>query len=92
MRCSISSVAWALLSLSAIAGCQTGTVWDPLVLNAFRLNSDPLPAGFYYADAALAPTPPAAFANSPANRYGGGSTAGPASSGLPDGNDASRKQ
>ena len=83
MRCSISWVALALLSVSAITGCQTGTVWDPLVLNALHITSDPLPSRFYYSDAAMAPTPPSAFANSPASPY---------SSGLPDGNDSSRKQ
>jgi hypothetical protein len=78
--------------MSAITGCQTGTVWDPLVANALHIDSSPLPSGFYYSDAAMAPTPPSAFANSPANRYGSGSTTSPYSSGLPDGNDTSRKQ
>ena len=91
MRCSISWIALALLSVSAVTGCQSGTVWDPLVLNALRVTSDPLPSGFYYPDASTAPTPPSAFANSPVNRYGSGSTASPYSSGLPDGNATSRK-
>ncbi len=85
MRCSISWVAFALLSVSAITGCQSGTVWDPVMLDALHVTSDPLPSGFYYYDAAMAPTPPSAFANSPSSRYGSGSTASPYSSGLPDG-------
>jgi hypothetical protein len=79
MRCSIVWVALALLSVSAIAGCQTGTVWDPLVANALHINSSPLPSRYYYADAAMAPIPPSAFADS-------------RSSGMTDGNDTSRKQ
>jgi hypothetical protein len=77
MRCSIFWIALALISLSAIAGCQTGTVWDPLVANAFHVTSDPLPPGLYYCDAAMAPTPPSAFANSPTSRFVSGSTASP---------------
>ena len=90
MRCSISWVALALLSVSVITGCQSGTVVDPLVSNALHLNSDPCPRGFYYQDAAMAPIPPSAFANSASRQYGSGSSASPYSSGLPDGNEAGR--
>ncbi len=91
MQCSISWVALALLSVAAITGCQTGTVWDPLVSNSLHIDSDRLPSGFYYSDAEMAPTPPSAFANSPSSRYGAGSTASPYSSGVADGNDISRQ-
>jgi hypothetical protein len=93
MRCTISWVALALLSVSAITGC-TGTVWDPMVMKALQINTNPnpLPPGVYYYDAAMAPTPPSAFANSPSSRYGSGSIASAPSSGMTDGNDSSRKQ
>ncbi len=92
MRNSIWLVALALLSVSAITGCQSGTVWDPLALNALHINSSPLPSGVYYYDAATAPIPPSAFADSPGNRYGGASTASPSNGSPTDGNDTSRKQ
>jgi hypothetical protein len=92
MRCSNSWITLALLSVSAITGCQSGTVWDPMVSKALQTTSHPLPSGFYYADAAMEPVPPSAFANSPASRYGNGSTAISYGNGLTDGNVASRKQ
>ncbi len=99
MRCTISWVALALLSVLALTGCQTGTVWDPMVMKALQINTNPnpLPPGVYYYDAAMAPTPPSAFANSVSSRYGStstasSSTASPPSSGMTDGNDTSRKQ
>jgi hypothetical protein len=92
MRCSISWIVLALLSVSAITGCQTGTVWDPMVLNALHATSSPLPPGYYYYDAGMAPTPRSAFANSASSSYGSGSTASPYTSGTTAGNDTSHKQ
>ena len=100
MRCSLSWVVLALLSVSAITGCQSGTVWDTVVLNSLHINSGPLPSGVYYYDAAMVPTPPSACANPTISRYSSGSTVSPSSSGStasppgsgsPDGSDASGK-
>ncbi len=91
MRFSIIRVALALLTVAAITGCQSGTVWDRLVLDPFHAPSNTLPPGVYYYDAAMAPTPPSLCANSPGSRYGS-TTASPSSIGVTDGNDVSRKQ
>ncbi len=76
MRCSIArvAVALALLSVAAITGCQSGGVWDPLVLNPFHTTSNPPPSSFY-SSAGMTPTTPSSLANSPGNGYNGGPTA-----------------
>jgi hypothetical protein len=74
--------------VSAITGCQSGVTWDPLVLNPLHTTYNPLPSGFYYTDAAMAPPPPSAFANSPSS----GLTVSQHSSGMTGGNETSLKQ
>jgi hypothetical protein len=83
----IACIALALLSVSAITGCQNGVTWDPLVLDPFHTSYNPLPPGFYYTDAAMAPAPPSAFANSSS-----GLTSSQHGSGVTGGNDTSLKQ
>src|SRR5262245_31325810 len=74
MRSSIARGALALMSVAAIAGCQTGTHWDPKWYNPINRSAD---VPNTTSATAAAPARPASLATTPpSGNYGAGGTAG----------------
>ncbi len=75
MRSSIARGALALISVAAIAGCQSGSHWDPKWYNPFNYDTT---APATTSSVASAPQRPASLATAPpSGSYGGGTTANP---------------